>query len=71
MRYVIAIILLLAGTATCIKYKRLTEIIGYRIAWAERYLGSTYTAYFLFGLIAVILGFLILTGVIDLGIWGI
>ena len=54
-----------------IYYKKVTETIGLKIGWAERYLGSTYHAYFLFGVIGVILGFLIWTGFIDLGWFGV
>ncbi len=61
------------GLTWSIYYKKITEAIGLKIGWAEKYLGSggTYTAHFIFGIIAIILGFLIGFGVIDLGWFGI
>jgi hypothetical protein len=71
MRWLFFIIFSGGGLLLCIYYRKITELIGYRMAWAEKYLGSTYYAYFLFGLIGIILGLLIVTNIIDLGWFGI
>ena len=73
MRWLLFFILVGIGLPWTIYYKKLTELIGLKIAWAERYLGSggTYTAYFIFGIVLMVLGFLIGFGVINLGWFGI
>jgi hypothetical protein len=71
MRILIGLIILVVGLLLCIYYKKITQVISLRIEWAEKYLGSTYYAYFLFGMIGIILGFLITINVISLGFLGI
>jgi hypothetical protein len=73
MRLVLFFIFVGVGLVWTIYYKKITEGIGFKIGWAEKYLGSggTYTAHFIFGMIAIILGLLIGFGVIDLGWFGI
>ncbi len=70
MRFFLGLILFGGGLGLAVYYKKVAEAFGFRIGWAERYLGSSYYAYFLFGVIGVILGFLIWVGVIDLGWFG-
>jgi len=67
MRWFLFLILTGGGLLLSIYYRKVTEVIGYRMAWAEKYLGTTYYAYFLFGILSMILGFLILFNVIKLG----
>jgi len=73
MRWLLFFILVGIGLPWTIYYKKLAELIGFKIAWAERYLGSggTYTAYFIFGIVLMVLGFLIGFGVINLGWFGV
>ena len=71
MRFFIGLIIFLLGLGLAVYYKKITEIVGLQIAWAERYLGSTYYAYFLFGMVGIIIGLLIMFNVIDLGFLGI
>jgi len=56
------------GFVLTVYYKKLVEVVGMKIGWAEKYLGAggTYYAYFIFGIVAFALGLLFLTGVIDL-----
>lgn len=70
MKWILFLIFTGGGLALSIYYKKVTELVGYRIAWAEKYLGNTYYAYFLFGIIGIILGLLILFNVIQLGWFG-
>ncbi len=70
MRFLFFFIGVFGGILLIIYHKKVAEIIGFRIGWAERYLGSggTYTAYIIFGIIAILLGYLIGFGWISL--WG-
>ncbi len=70
MKFAIGLLIFLAGLALDIYYKKVTDIVGYKIEWAEKYLGSTYYAYFLFGLIGIILGILMMFNFLDLGFLG-
>ncbi|MFA5010013.1 MAG: hypothetical protein WC553_02135 [Patescibacteria group bacterium] len=72
MRWWLFFIFVGIGLPWTIYYKKLAELVGYKIAWAEKYLGGggTYTAYFIFGIVFIILGFLIGFGIIDLGWFG-
>jgi len=73
MRFFFFILGVFGGTLLVIYHKKLATLIGYKIGWAERYLGAggTYTAYILFGLVAIALGFLIGFDRITLGFFGI
>ena len=71
MKFFIGLVLFVLGTLLAINYKKVTEVVGLQIAWAERYLGSTYYAYFLFGVVGILLGLLIMLNFIDLGFLGI
>ena len=53
-----------------IYHKKLADLIGYKIGWAEKFLGGggTYLAYVLFGVLAILIGLLVGFGNIDL-IW--
>jgi len=55
-----------------IYHRKLANLIGFKIGWAEKYLGGggTYLAYILFGILAILLGLLIGFGTIDLGWFG-
>jgi hypothetical protein len=68
MRWILFILLAIVGLILTIYYRKITEIVGMKIGWAEKYLGpgGTYYAYFIFGIVAFVLGLLILTGVIDM-----
>lgn len=68
MQFLIFLILVVVGALTVIYHRKIRETINFEIAWAEKYLGDggTYTAYVLFGIIAIILGFMILFGIIPL-----
>jgi hypothetical protein len=69
MRFFLFVIGVFGGILLIIYHKTLAQAIGFRIGWAERYLGpgGTYTAYILFGLLAIVLGYLLGFGIIDLG----
>ncbi|MFH0905673.1 MAG: hypothetical protein V1826_03070 [bacterium] len=73
MRFLIFSIGVFGGTLFVIYHRRIADLVGFKIGWAERYLGGggTYTAYILFGLLAITLGLLIGFGVINLGWMGI
>ena len=71
MRILIGLIIMSIVLLLCVYYKKITQVVALRIEWAEKYLGSTYYAYFLFGMIGIILGFLITLNVISLGFLGI
>jgi hypothetical protein len=68
MRWTLFILFTILGLTLTIYYKKITEMIGMKIGWAEKYLGpgGTYYAYFIFGILSFVLGLLVLTGVIDL-----
>jgi len=70
MRFLLFFVGVFGGILLIIYHKKVTEMIGFKIGWAERYLGSggTYTAYIIFGIIAILLGYLIGFGWISL--WG-
>ena len=61
MRFFFFILGLFGGTLYIVYHRKIVEMINIRISWAEKYLGpgGTYTAHILFGLVAIILGFLI------------
>ena len=67
MRWFLFFLFTGGGLLLSIYYKKVTEIIGFRISWAEKYLGSTYYAYFLFGLVGIVLGFLIVFNIVNFG----
>jgi hypothetical protein len=73
IRFLLTVFLVGTGGAMCIWYKRITESIGLKIWWAEKYMGEvgTYYAYFIFGLIGITLGLLVMTKVIPLEAFGI
>ena len=56
------------GILYVIYHRKITAAINLRIGWAEKYLGpgGTYTAHLLFGIAAIILGFLLGFGWIPL-----
>lgn len=60
MRFVLFIIGVGGGILYVVYHRKITEMINLPIGWAEKYLGSggTYTAHLLFGLAAIVLGFL-------------
>ncbi|MFA5270184.1 MAG: hypothetical protein WC400_01040 [Patescibacteria group bacterium] len=68
MRFFFFILGAFGGTLYVIYHRKITEMVGLKIGWAEKYLGTggTYTAHLLFGLAAIILGFLIGFGWIPL-----
>jgi len=72
MRWFLSILLFVVGLALTIYYRKITEMIGMKIGWAEKFLGSggTYYAYFLFGIVAFVLALLLATGVVDLAWFG-
>ncbi len=69
MRFFFFVFGVFGGILYVIYHRKITETINIPIGWAERYLGpaGTYTAHLLFGLIAIVLGFLLGFGVITLG----
>jgi hypothetical protein len=69
MSFLFFVVGVFGGILIVIYHKKLAEGIGLKIGWAEKYLGpgGTYTAYILFGLAAIVLGFLLSFGVISLG----
>ena len=67
MKIFIGLLIFLASLAFTIYYKKINEAINLPIGWAERYLGSTAYAYFIFGMIGIILGLSIVFNVLDLG----
>ncbi|MFH0912452.1 MAG: hypothetical protein V1807_02230 [Patescibacteria group bacterium] len=70
MKFFFFVVGVFGGILYVIYHRKITEMINIRIGWAEKYLGSggTYTAHLLFGLIAIILGFLLGFGVITLNL---
>jgi len=68
MKFFFFVVGVFGGILYVIYHRKITEIINIRIGWAEQYLGSggTYTAHLLFGLVAIVLGFLIGFGWIPL-----
>ena len=72
MRFVIFIIGVFGGILLIIYHRKVADLIGFKIGWAEKYLGGggTYLAYVLFGMLAILLGLLIGFGTIDLGWFG-
>ena len=73
MRFIVFFIGVFGGILLIIYHKRVAEVIGFKIGWAERYLGAggTYTAYILFGLLAILIGLVVGFGWFTLGLWGI
>lgn len=73
MRFFFFFLGVFGGILWVIYHKKIADLIGFKIGWAERYLGAggTYTAYILFGLIAILMGFLIGFDRITLGFFGI
>ena len=71
MKFVIGLIFFLVGLALSVYYKKTNEIINLPIGWAERYLGSTAYAYFIFGIAGILIGLMIMFNIIDLGFFGI
>ncbi|MDD5606068.1 MAG: hypothetical protein PHR51_01980 [Patescibacteria group bacterium] len=69
MSFLFFVVGVFGGVLIIIYHKKLAEAIGFKIGWAEKYLGpgGTYTAYIIFGLAAIILGLLLSFGVISLG----
>lgn len=61
MRFFFFILGVGGGILYVIYHRKITEVINIPISWAEKWLGpgGTYTAHLLFGLAAIILGFLI------------
>ncbi|MFH1088311.1 MAG: hypothetical protein V1719_00525 [Patescibacteria group bacterium] len=69
MRFLFFVVGVFGGILYVIYHRKITEMINIPIGWAETYLGpaGTYTAHLLFGLLLIVLGFLLGFGVIDLG----
>lgn len=70
MRFLLFFVGVFGGILLIIYHKKVAQVVGFRIGWAEKFLGpgGTYTAYILFGIIAIILGYLIGFGWISF--WG-
>ncbi|HAR55063.1 TPA: hypothetical protein DCR79_02135 [Patescibacteria group bacterium] len=70
MKFLFFVVGVFGGILYVIYHRKITEMINIPIGWAEKYLGpaGTYTAHLLFGLLAIILGFLLGFGVIDFGV---
>jgi hypothetical protein len=68
MRFFFFVLGVFGGTLYVIYHRKITEVINLPIGWAEKWFGAggTYTAHLLFGLAAIILGFLISFGWIPL-----
>lgn len=68
MRFFFFVLGVFGGTLYVIYHRKITEVINMPIGWAEKWFGAggTYTAHLLFGLAAIILGFLISFGWIPL-----
>ena len=69
MKFFFFVVGVFGGVLYVIYHKKITEMVNLPIGWAERYFGpgGTYTAHLLFGLLAIVLGFLLGFGIIDLG----
>jgi len=69
MRFFFFVVGVFGGILYVIYHKKITETINIPIGWAEHYFGpaGTYTAHLLFGLLAIVLGFLLGFGVINIG----
>ena len=69
MKFFFFIVGVFGGILYVIYHKKIAQTINLPIGWAEKYLGpgGTYTAHLLFGLTAIVLGFLLGFGVIELG----
>jgi len=68
MRFFFFVLGVFGGTLYVIYHRKITEVINMPIGWAEKWFGAggTYTAHLLFGLAAIVLGFLISFGWIPL-----
>ena len=68
MKFFIFVVGVFGGTLYVIYHKKIVEMVNLRIGWAEKYLGpgGTYTAHILFGLVAIILGFLFGFGIVPI-----
>jgi hypothetical protein len=66
MKYIISLLLIGVGALFIAKTDGVVGITG-RIGWAERNLGATgtYTLYKLLGLLFIILGFMLITGILE------
>jgi hypothetical protein len=68
MQFFLFIVGVFGGIFYVIYHRKITEMINIPIGWAEKFFGSggTYTAHLLFGLAAIVLGFLFGFGWLDL-----
>ena len=68
MKFFLFVLGVFGGTLYVIYHRKITEMVNLRIVWAEKYLGpgGTYTAHILFGIAAIILGFLLGFGLIPI-----
>lgn len=64
MKFFLFILLFFGGTLYVVYHRKIVEMVNLRIGWAEKYFGSggTYIAHILFGLAAIIIGLLIISG---------
>jgi len=69
MRFFFFVVGVFGGILYVIYHRKITQVINMRIGWAEQFFGAggTYTAHLLFGLAAIVLGFLLGFGIINLG----
>ena len=69
MNFFFFVVGVFGGILYVIYHKKITVAINLPISWAEKVFGpgGTYTAHLLFGLLAIILGFLLGFNIITLG----
>ena len=71
MKFALGLIFFVIGLLLAIYFKKIHIAINLPIGWAERYLGNTAYAYFLFGMVGIVIGILMMFNFIDLGFLGI